>query len=96
VSEESVGQGVLGADPLEDGMDAPEGYSRDVRLGGAREWETTPPTIDHRLPQEQPDAQVEQPPDRPLDATPLDESIDDPENAVGAAEEQALRVEQEH
>ena len=72
----------MGADPLEDGMDAPEGYSRDVRLGGTREWETADPSIDYRLPQEQPDVTVEEPPDRPLSATPLDESIDDPENAV--------------
>ena len=26
----------LGADPLEDGMDTAEGYSRDVRLGGTQ------------------------------------------------------------
>ena len=75
----------MGADPLEDGMDAPEGYSRDVRLGGTREWEATDASIDHRLPQEQPEVTPEQPPERPLAATPiddLDESIDDPENAV--------------
>jgi hypothetical protein len=75
----------MGADPLEDGMDAPEGYSRDVRLGGTREWEATDASIDHRLPQEQPEVAAEQSPDRPLAATPiddLDESIDDPENAV--------------
>lgn len=75
----------MGADPLEDGMDAPEGYSRDVRLGGTQEWETTDPSIDLRLPQEQPDVGAEEPPARPLAATPideLDESIDDPANAV--------------
>ncbi|WP_133251804.1 hypothetical protein [Actinomycetospora cinnamomea] len=75
----------MGADPLEDGMDAPEGYSRDVRLGGTQEWERTSPSIDYRLPQEQPEATTEQPPERPLAATPiddLDESVDDPANAV--------------
>lgn len=75
----------MGADPLEDGMDAPEGYSRDVRLGGTQEWEETSPSIDYRLPQEEPEPTVEQPPDRPLAATPideLDESVDDPANAI--------------
>lgn len=75
----------MDADPLEDGMDAPEGYSRDVRLGGTRQWETAEPSIDYRLPQEEPDATAEEPPERPLAATPiddLDESIDDPANAV--------------
>lgn len=76
----------MGADPLEDGMDGADGYSRDVRLGGTQEWETEEPTIDRRLPQEQPEAGVdEEIPDRPLAARPideLDESIDDPENAV--------------
>ncbi|WP_133824480.1 hypothetical protein [Actinomycetospora succinea] len=75
----------LDADPLEDGMDAPEGYSRDVRLGGTQEWETESPSIDYRLPQEEPETEAEQPPDRPLADTPideLDESVDDPENAV--------------
>ncbi|MEJ2885452.1 hypothetical protein [Actinomycetospora aeridis] len=75
----------LDADPLEDGMDSPEGYSRDVRLGGTQEWETESPSIDYRLPQEEPEAGAEQPPDRPLAATPideLDESVDDPANAV--------------
>lgn len=75
----------MAADPLEDGMDAPEGYSRDVRLGGTQEWETDSPSIDYRLPQELPEDETEQPPDRPLEATPideLDESVDDPQNAV--------------
>lgn len=75
----------MDADPLEDGMDAPEGYSRDVRLGGTQEWETEEPTINERLPQEQPDVGAEEPPGRPLADTPidqLDESVDDPRNAV--------------
>ncbi|GLZ48762.1 hypothetical protein Acsp06_49470 [Actinomycetospora sp. NBRC 106375] len=75
----------LDADPLEDGMDAPEGYSRDVRLGGTQEWETEDATIDERLPQEEPDVGEEEAPGRPVAATPiddLDESIDDPANAV--------------
>jgi hypothetical protein len=75
----------MGADPLEDGMDAPEGYSRDVRLGGTQEWERTDPSIDYRLPQEQPDVGADEPPGRPIAATPideLDESVDDPANAV--------------
>src|SRR3954454_15561788 len=75
----------MAADPLEDGMDAPEGYSRDVRLGGTREWEAADPSIDYRLPQEQPEGSAARPPDRPLAATPiddLDESIDDAANAV--------------
>jgi hypothetical protein len=75
----------MGADPLEDGMDAPEGYSRDVRLGGTQEWERADATINERLPQEQPDVGAEEPPERPLAATPideLDESVDDPANAV--------------
>lgn len=103
----------LDADPLEDGMDAPEGYSRDLRLGGTQEWETESPTIDRRLPQEEPEPGAdEELPDRPLAAKPideLDESIDDPENAVdgvgggavldstggdGATEEEVLAAEE--
>lgn len=75
----------MDADPLEDGMDAPEGYSRDVRLGGTQEWETEEPTINERLPQEQPDVGEQEQLDRPIAATPiddLDESVDDPANAV--------------
>lgn len=75
----------MDADPLEDGMDAPEGYSRDVRLGGTQQWEAAEPSIDYRLPQEQPDVTPEEPPERPLAATPideLDESVDDPANAA--------------
>lgn len=75
----------LDADPLEDGMDTSEGYSRDVRLGGTQEWESESPSIDYRLPQEEPEVTDEAPPDRPLAATPideLDESVDDPQNAV--------------
>ena len=84
---EIIDEDRMGADPLEDGMDAAEGYSRDVRLGGTRRVGDQPTTIDYRLPQEQPDAGAPRSsPDRPpVGATPiddLDESIDDPENAV--------------
>ena len=44
----------LGTDPLEDGMDTAEGWSRDIRLGGTRASEETD-TLDERLPQEVPD-----------------------------------------
>ena len=74
----------LGADPLEDGMDTAEGYSRDVRLGGTASYEQTD-TLDERLPQEEPDIVTTDEPGRPIAATPameLDESVDDPEHAV--------------
>ncbi|MEJ2868796.1 hypothetical protein WCD74_13575 [Actinomycetospora sp. OC33-EN08] len=74
----------MGADPLEDGMDTAEDYSRDVKLGGTLEAEEQD-TIAYRLPQEEPDVVAEEPPGRPIAATPamdLDESVDDPENAV--------------
>ena len=74
----------LDADPLEDGMDTAEGYSRDVRLGGTREYEERD-TLDERIPQEEPDVVAETPPDVPLAQRPaldVDESIDDPANSV--------------
>jgi hypothetical protein len=74
----------LGADPLEDGMDTAEGYSRDVRLGGTQDAEDQD-TLAYRIPQEEPDVTAEEPPDRPVAATPamdLDESVDDPANSV--------------
>lgn len=70
----------IDADPLEEGMDTAEGYSRDVRLGGTRASEEERDTLDHRLPQEEPDVTAEEPPARPVAATPamdLDESVDD-------------------
>ena len=77
----------LGTDPLEDGMDTAEGWSRDIRLGGTRESEETD-TLNERLPQEVPDVgegEIGEDPGRPIAATPamdLDESVDDPENSV--------------
>jgi hypothetical protein len=77
----------MGADPLEDGMDTPEGWSRDIRLGGTRENEETD-TLTERIPQEEPDvgaAEVDEMPGRPVAATPamdLDETVDDPEHAI--------------
>ncbi|MDL5157129.1 hypothetical protein [Actinomycetospora termitidis] len=76
----------IGADPLEDGMDTAEDYSRDVKLGG-NDTADDRDTIAYRLPQEEPDVveELEEPPGRPIAATPamdLDESVDDPENAV--------------
>ncbi len=74
----------LDADPLEDGMDTAEGYSRTVRLGGSEDAEDQD-ALAHRLPQEEPDVTAEEPPGRPIAATPamdLDESVDDPANAV--------------
>lgn len=71
-------------DPLEDGMDGAEGYSRDVRLGGTREAEEQD-TLAYRLPQEEPDVVAETPPDVPIAARPatdLDDSVDDPANSV--------------
>jgi hypothetical protein len=75
----------IDADPLEDGMDTAEGYSRDVRIGGTRESEEEQDTLAYRIPQEEPDVTAEEPPERPVAATPamdLDESVDDPANAV--------------
>ena len=69
----------LGTDPLEDGMDTAEGYSRDVRLGGTQDAEDQD-TLAYRIPQEEPDVEAEEPPGRPVAATPamdLDESVDD-------------------
>jgi hypothetical protein len=72
----------LGTDPLEDGMDTAEGYSRDVRLGGTQDAEDQD-SLAYRIPQEEPDVEAEEPPGRPVAATPamdLDESVDDPAN----------------
>jgi hypothetical protein len=74
----------LGTDPLEDGMDTAESYSRDVRLGGTQDAEDQD-TLAYRIPQEEPDVEAETQPGRPVAATPamdLDESVDDPTNAV--------------
>ncbi|MDT7746174.1 MAG: hypothetical protein QOE59_5252 [Actinomycetota bacterium] len=74
----------LGEDPLEDGMDTAEGYSRTVRLGGTQDAEDQD-ALAYRIPQEEPDVTAEEPPGRPIAATPamdLDESVDDPANAV--------------
>ncbi len=73
----------LGEDPLEDGMDTAEGYSRQVRLGGTQDAEDQD-SLAYRIPQEEPDVVVEEQPDRPVAATPamdLDESVDDPANS---------------
>ncbi|HEY2192151.1 MAG TPA: hypothetical protein VGH76_07590 [Actinomycetospora sp.] len=74
----------IDSDPLEDGMDTAEGYSRDMRLGGTLDAEDQD-TLAYRIPQEEPDVTAEEPPGRPVAATPamdLDESVDDPANAV--------------
>ncbi|WP_433799641.1 hypothetical protein [Actinomycetospora sp. CA-084318] len=76
----------IGTDPLEDGMDTAEDYSRDVKLGGD-DNDPDRDSIAYRLPQEEPDVveELEEPPGRPIAATPameLDESVDDPQNAV--------------
>jgi hypothetical protein len=76
----------LGEDPLEGGMDTAEAYSRHVRLGGTQDA-ADQDALAHRLPQEEPDVTAEEPPARPVAATPameLDESVDDPANAVDA------------
>lgn len=75
----------IDSDPLEDGMDTAEGYSRDMRIGGTQESEEQQDTLAYRIPQEEPDVVAEEPPARPVAATPamdLDESVDDPANAV--------------
>lgn len=75
----------IGTDPLEDGMDTAEDYSRDVKLGGD-DNDPERDSIAYRLPQEEPDVVEElEEPGRPIAATPameLDESVDDPRNAV--------------
>ena len=79
----------LEADPLEAGMDTAEGYSRTVRLGGTEDVEDQD-ALAHRLPQEEPDVVAEEPPARPVAATPamdLDESVDDPANAVDGVDD---------
>lgn len=76
----------MGADPLEDGMDTAEGYSREVRLGG--QVSDDEDSLAYRIPQEEPDPALEEidaEPGRPLAATPideLDEHIDDAEHSV--------------
>lgn len=79
----------LDADPLEDGMDTAEGYSRTVRLGGTPEAEDQD-ALAYRIPQEEPDVVADEPPARPVAATPameLDESVDDPANAVDGVDD---------
>ena len=71
----------LGTDPLEDGMDTAEGYSRDVRLGGTAASEQTD-TLDERLPQEEPDA-VDGVGDFGSTGAPVDDPLD-PQGAVEA------------
>jgi hypothetical protein len=78
----------MGTDPLEDGMDTAEDYSRDVRLGGGPATAAEQDTLAYRIPQEEPDPALEEldaDPGRPLAATPiddLDEHVDDPEHSV--------------
>ena len=77
----------MGTDPLEDGMDTAEGWSRQIRLGGTQESEQ-PETLNERLPQEVPDVgegELDVDPGRPVAATPameLDASVDAPEHSV--------------
>jgi hypothetical protein len=69
----------IDADPLEEGMDTAEGYSRDMRLGGAADAEDQD-SLAYRIPQEEPDVAAEEQPARPVAATPameLDESVDE-------------------
>ncbi len=78
----------MGTDPLEDGMDTAEDYSRDVRLGGGTATAEEQDTLAYRIPQEEPDPALEEidaDPGRPLAATPiddLDERVDDAEYSV--------------
>lgn len=71
----------MGADPLEDGMDTAEDYSREVKLGGTITHDED--TLAYRLPQEEPDPVLEEidaEPERPISATSideLDERVDD-------------------
>jgi hypothetical protein len=79
----------LDADPLEDGMDTTEGYSRTTRLGGTQDADDQD-ALAHRIPQEEPDVVADEPPARPVAATPameLDESVDDPANAVDGVDD---------
>lgn len=77
----------LGTDPLEDGMDTAEDYSRQVKVGGTLEAEEQD-TLAYRLPQEEPDPvqeEIDEVPGRPVAATPiddLDESVDEPDPAL--------------
>lgn len=78
----------MGTDPLEEGMDTAEDYSRDVRLGGGHDTAAEQDTLAYRIPQEEPDPALEEvdaDPERPIAATPideLDERVDDAEHAV--------------
>lgn len=77
----------LDADPLEDGMDTAEDYSRTVKLGGMQDAEDQD-ALAYRIPQEEPDPvqqEIDAQPGRPVAATAiddLDESVDDPDPAL--------------
>jgi hypothetical protein len=77
---EALDEDELSVDPLEKGVEPPEHWSAADRFG------TTPREIregepmDQRLAEEEPDAEPEPVPDRPLAATPaaeLDETVED-------------------
>src|SRR5262249_51107483 len=77
---ESLDENELGVDPLESGMDPPEGWSAAERYGTTAREEATDRPVAARLAEERPDVTGGPVPERPVAETPieqLDDSIDD-------------------
>jgi hypothetical protein len=77
---EALDEDELRVDPLEGGVEPPEHWSAVDRHGTTPEEVREGEPIEQRLAEEEPDAEPEPVPDRPLAATPaaeLDESVED-------------------
>lgn len=76
---EATDEDDLAVDPLEEGMDPPEGWSGADRYGTIAAEEREDRELDSRLAEERPDVPLEDATARPVAATPLDqldESVD--------------------
>jgi hypothetical protein len=79
-SSEDLDEDRLRVDPLEEGVEPPERWTAVDRFGTTPFEEHHGEPLDERLAEEEPDVDVEPPPERPVAATPLDEldsSVDD-------------------
>jgi hypothetical protein len=77
---EALDEDEIGVDPLEGGMDPPEGWSAANRYGTTAIEQATDRPWAERLREERPDVTVESAPDPPVAVTSLDEldeSVDD-------------------
>ncbi|MGH3900357.1 MAG: hypothetical protein ACRDTA_19350 [Pseudonocardiaceae bacterium] len=79
---ETLDEDGMGVDPLEGGMDPPDGWSASDRYGTTAIEQATDRPLTERLAEERPDVSTEPVPDRPVAATPLDELDESVDNEV--------------